>query len=65
MGDSILKENQNKMGWDSIADEWFGATSLPTYGPTLPKEDNLNLFNLLDNKNISMNWHLQDLKLIS
>lgn len=55
MGDGILKENeilvQNKIGWDSIADEWFGATSLP-YGPTLPKEDNLNLFNLLDNKKV-------------
>jgi Methylase involved in ubiquinone/menaquinone biosynthesis len=51
-----LKDNQilvqNKMGWDSIADEWFGSNALPTYGPTLPKEDTLNLFNLLDNKKV-------------
>lgn len=43
---------QNKMSWDFIADEWFGSTSLPTYGPTLPQEDTLNLFNLLDNKKV-------------
>lgn len=51
-----MKENkilvQNKMSWDFIADEWFGSTSLPTYGPTVPKEDTLNLFNLLDNKKV-------------
>lgn len=39
---------QNKTSWNSIADEWFGATSLPTYGPTLPYEDTLNLFDSLD-----------------
>lgn len=51
-----MKDNktliQNKAGWDSIADEWFGSTALPTYGPTLPKEDTLNLFQLLDNKTV-------------
>lgn len=40
------------MSWDSIADEWFGSTTLPEYGPTLPKEDTLNLFHLLDNKTV-------------
>lgn len=37
-----MKDNevlaQNKTSWDLIADEWFGSTSLPTYGPTLPNE---------------------------
>jgi SAM-dependent methyltransferase len=51
-----LKDNkilfQNKLSWDFIADEWFGSTALPTYGPTLPKEDTLNLFDLLDNKKV-------------
>lgn len=51
-----MKDNrilaQNKIGWDYIADEWFGSTALPTYGPTLPKEDTLNLFNSLNNKNV-------------
>lgn len=55
-GDGILKDNktlvQNKMSWDFIADEWFGSTALPTYGPTLPKEDTLNLFDSLDNKKV-------------
>ena len=53
-GGYILKDNkiliQNKVAWDSIADLWFGSTALPTYGPTLPKEDILNLFELLDDK---------------
>lgn len=43
---------QNKIGWDFIADEWFGSTSLPTYGPTLPKEDTLKLFDFVDNKKV-------------
>ena len=51
-----MKDNrvlaQNKTSWDFIADEWFGATSLPTYGPTLPYEDTLNLFDSLDNKKV-------------
>jgi ubiquinone/menaquinone biosynthesis C-methylase UbiE len=53
-GEYILKDNkilvQNKAAWDSIADEWFGSTALPTYGPTLPKEDTLSLFGPLDGK---------------
>lgn len=55
-GEGVMKDNnvlvQNKLSWDSIADEWFGSTSLPTYGPTLPNEDTLNLFGLLDNKRV-------------
>ena len=51
-----MKDNeilaQNKVSWDSIADDWFGSTALPTYGPTLPKEDTLNLFNIIDNKKV-------------
>ena len=51
-----MKDNniliKNKLSWDTIADEWFGSTSLPTYGPTLPNEDTLNLFNSLDDKKV-------------
>jgi cyclopropane fatty-acyl-phospholipid synthase-like methyltransferase len=43
---------QNKESWDFIADEWVGTTALPTYGPTLPREDTLKLFGLLDNKKV-------------
>jgi len=43
---------ENKVSWDSIADEWFGSTALPTYGPTLPQEDSLNLFDSLDHKKV-------------
>ena len=35
---------QNGKSWDVIADDWFGVTALPTYGPFTPKEDELNLF---------------------
>jgi 2-polyprenyl-3-methyl-5-hydroxy-6-metoxy-1,4-benzoquinol methylase len=55
-GDGIMKNNivlvQNKTSWDFIADEWYGSTSLPTYGPTLPYEDTLKLFDTLDNKKV-------------
>lgn len=35
---------QNKKGWDAIADQWFGSTALPTYAPLMKTEDELNLF---------------------
>ena len=38
----ILKKN--KTGWDMIADDWFGSTSLPMYAPLMKKETELNLF---------------------
>lgn len=35
---------QNKKSWDTIADDWFGTTSLPVYGKKTPLESELNLF---------------------
>ena len=35
---------QNKLAWNAIADDWFGATALPTYGCLCPSEDELHLF---------------------
>jgi SAM-dependent methyltransferase len=35
---------QNKTSWDTIADDWFGSTALPVYGPLIPTEDELHLF---------------------
>lgn len=40
--DKIL--NQNSKSWNIVADDWFGVTALPTYGPFTPKEDELKLF---------------------
>ncbi|MCL2461119.1 MAG: class I SAM-dependent methyltransferase [Defluviitaleaceae bacterium] len=48
--DEILLKNRT--GWDTIADYWFGATALPEYGPTLPKEDALRLFGGMKGKKI-------------
>jgi len=47
--ENIMK---NKVGWNAIADDWFGSTALPEYGPTLPKEDTLGLFGDLNSKKI-------------
>lgn len=51
-----MKDNriltQNKAGWDTIADEWFGSTALPTYGPTSPNEETLNMFDDIDDKRV-------------
>ncbi len=44
--------SKNKASWDAVADDWFGATALPVYGPTLPKEDSLQLFGDLNGKKI-------------
>lgn len=35
---------QNRESWNRIADEWFGSTALPVYGPLVPTEDTLQLF---------------------
>lgn len=35
---------QNRQSWNAIADDWFGATALPVYGPLIPTEDTLHLF---------------------
>lgn len=34
----------NRNYWDTYADEWFGVTALPQYGPFFVTEDELNLF---------------------
>jgi len=38
---------QNKESWNAIADSFFGATALPTYGCLCPTEDELHLFDNL------------------
>ncbi|HML47854.1 MAG TPA: class I SAM-dependent methyltransferase [Clostridia bacterium] len=43
---------QNQAAWNSIADDWFGSTALPVYGPTLPTENALNLFGSLTGKKV-------------
>lgn len=50
MNDNILI--QNKQSWDSMADSWFGTTSLPAYGCYIPTEDELKLFPDLKNKRV-------------
>lgn len=35
---------ENRRGWNQIADDWFGSTSLPKYAPLMAFEDDLNLF---------------------
>lgn len=42
MKNEMLKEN--KEAWDSMADDWFGTTALPTYGVLAPTESDLHLF---------------------
>lgn len=42
----------NKKGWDHIADNWFGSTSLPTYAPLMPTEEELNLLGEIKNKKV-------------
>lgn len=46
--DEVL--TQNKSSWESIADDFFGVTALPTYGCLCPTEDELNLFPSLSGK---------------
>jgi len=29
----------NETGWNAVADQYFGVTSLPTYGPYSPTEE--------------------------
>lgn len=43
---------RNKAGWDLMAEDWAGSTELPSYGPTAPTEDTLNLFGSLQGKKI-------------
>ncbi len=43
---------QNKKSWDTIADDWFGTTSLPVYGKKTPLESELNLFGDLVGKTV-------------
>lgn len=35
---------QNRHSWNAMADTWFGSTALPTYGCSIPTEDELHLF---------------------
>jgi len=44
--------SQNKTSWDSIADDWFGTTALPTYGCLIPTEDELHLFGDIRGKKV-------------
>lgn len=46
----ILKKNKD--GWDYIADEWFGSTSLPVYAPLMKTEKELNLFGNIEGKRV-------------
>lgn len=57
MNDNMYEQNkyilfQNKNSWDLIADDWFGATALPSYGVYCPDENQLNLLGDLKNKKI-------------
>ena len=49
-----MKESEiiqkNKLGWDSIADQWFGSTALPVYAPLMKTEAELNLFSNIEGK---------------
>lgn len=42
----------NKSGWDNIADDWFGSTALPVYGPHMKTEDDLKLFGSIQGKKV-------------
>lgn len=42
----------NKKGWDMIADDWFGSTSLPTYAPLMKTESDLKLFDQITDKKV-------------
>lgn len=43
---------QNSKSWNTVADDWFGSTALPTYGPYTPKEDELKLFGEVSGKRV-------------
>lgn len=45
-----LKHNED--GWNAVADQYFGVTALPAYGPFLPDEEKLNLFGDLSGKKV-------------
>lgn len=45
-----LKHNQ--VGWNIVADQYFGQTALPVYGPYLPTENELNLFGDVSGKKV-------------
>ncbi|RXZ77342.1 class I SAM-dependent methyltransferase [Paenibacillaceae bacterium] len=42
----------NKKSWDDAAPRFFGRSALPTYGPFLPTENELNLFGNLSGKKV-------------
>lgn len=44
--------HQNKASWDAIADDWFGSTALPTWGISIPREDQLHLLEDLNGKRV-------------
>lgn len=45
-----LRHNQN--GWNKVADQYFGITSLPAYGPYTPSEDELRLLGSISGKKV-------------
>ena len=51
MNQKQLLDNHRK-NWNMIADDWFGATSLPRYGCYIPTEDDLKLFPDLTGKTV-------------
>jgi len=42
----------NETGWNAVADQYFGVTSLPTYGPYSPTEEELNLLGDISGKKV-------------
>jgi ubiquinone/menaquinone biosynthesis C-methylase UbiE len=42
----------NKTSWDEVAQNFFGRTALPEYGPFAPDEKELNLFGDLNHKKV-------------
>lgn len=42
----------NKKSWDEVAPRFFGRTALPVYGPFLPTENELSLFDDVEDKKV-------------
>ncbi len=42
----------NEAGWNAVADQYFGVTALPAYGPFAPTEEELNLFGRVNGKKV-------------
>lgn len=42
----------NKIGWDKVAEQYFGTTCLPDYGPLAPNEQELHFFKDVKSKKV-------------